>query len=360
MRVTDKSLLEQMRITDFDIDHRKKLLSFSPHDAAALLALKPFIDDQIDVIVDEFYEIQTSVPDIALLIGDADTLRRLRSAQRKYILDLFCGFYGLEYVNNRLRIGLVHKRIGVEPKLYLSAVHTLWDLLVRTISDGLTEGKDRQAALLALNKVLFFDITVVFETYIRSMVAEIESARNKSEVYAESLEVMVQERTQQLEEMARTDPLTGLLNRRFLMEDVMHAIHVAQRRGEALSLVYFDVNDFKEINDRNGHQYGDEVLRKIGGILLTIRRSEDTCYRYGGDEFCVLLSNCREQDARQQFCQRLDEEVAKHLESVTLSTGIAQTGPDNYEEAGKLLELADVRMYEAKRAYKDSRQAGAV
>ncbi|HCA26467.1 MAG TPA: GGDEF domain-containing protein, partial [Betaproteobacteria bacterium] len=187
-----------------------------------------------------------------------------------------------------------------------------------------------------------------------------ESARNKSEEYAESLEVMVQERTQQLEEMARTDPLTGLLNRRYLMEELSHAIHAAQRRGEALSLVYFDVNDFKEINDRNGHQYGDEVLRKIGGILLTIRRNEDRCYRYGGDEFCAVLSNCREQDAQEQFCQRLHEEIAKHLESVTLSTGISQTGPDNYEEASKLLELADARMYEAKRAYKASRQSGAV
>jgi hypothetical protein len=83
------------------------------------------IEPHIDALVDKFYTLQTGITEIALLIGDADTLTRLRAAQRRYILDLFSGLYDLEYVNNRLRIGLVHKRIGVEPKLYLAAINTL-------------------------------------------------------------------------------------------------------------------------------------------------------------------------------------------------------------------------------------------
>ena len=119
MNQTEQTLLEQMRITDFEVEHRKILFSFSNADAQLLLSCKPTIEQNIDSVVTEFYRMQTSVAEIALLIGDADTLARLRSAQRKYILDLFGGLYDLEYVNNRLRIGLVHKRIGVEPKLYL-------------------------------------------------------------------------------------------------------------------------------------------------------------------------------------------------------------------------------------------------
>ena len=114
---------------EFEVEHRKSLFSFFTEDAKLLLSCRRVIEENIESLVAEFYRQQTGVAEIALLIGDADTLARLRSAQRRYILDLFSGVYDLEYVNNRLRIGLVHKRIGVEPMLYLAAIHTLKDLL---------------------------------------------------------------------------------------------------------------------------------------------------------------------------------------------------------------------------------------
>lgn len=79
---------------------------------------------QSSEIVDEFYQRQVEDEEISLLIGDASTLNRLSNAQRKYIIDLFSGTYDSEYVNNRLRISMVHKHIGVEPKLYLK----LWSV----------------------------------------------------------------------------------------------------------------------------------------------------------------------------------------------------------------------------------------
>lgn len=134
MLQTEQTLFEQMRITELEIEFRKALFSFTQADVKALLSFKPIIEENIDKIVDDFYGLQTSVSEIALLIGDSDTLARLRTAQRRYVLDLFNGVYDLEYVNNRLRIGLVHKRIGVEPKLYLSAVHTLKELIYTVIN----------------------------------------------------------------------------------------------------------------------------------------------------------------------------------------------------------------------------------
>lgn len=358
MKKTDQTLLEQMRITDFEVEHRKILFSFSMADAQLLLSYKPIIEQHIDSVVTEFYRMQTSVAEISLLIGDADTLARLRSAQRRYILDLFEGLYDLEYVNNRLRIGLVHKRIGVEPKLYLSAIYTLKELLHRTIENEApaNTGIDIKAIIMALDKLLLFDVTLVFETYIRSLVSEIETSKDKAEHYARSMEDKVKERTRQLEEMSRTDALTGLLNVRHLHDIVTTALRGAQRRSEPVTAIYIDVNDFKQINDTQGHQRGDEILRIVGRAIKGTARLEDSCIRYGGDEFFIIMANCQEDQAKDIFVERLIQRIKDELDDVTISIGVAQTGPNEYVDASALIRLADERMYIAKQAHKNAGQ----
>lgn len=190
----------QMQITDREIIRRKEFLRLGSEEIALLVSCKPFIEEDIDAIVDDFYEVQTSVEEIALLIGDADTLKRLHTAQRKYVLDLFSGFTDIEYVNNRLRIGLVHKRIGVEPKLYLSAVKTLKDIIYKALERRIVDTVVLAKTYQALDRLLYFDITLVFDTYIRSLLSEVETAKARVETYAASLEVLVAERTRQLEE----------------------------------------------------------------------------------------------------------------------------------------------------------------
>lgn len=357
MKQTEQTLLEQMRITEFEVEHRKTLFSFTAEDTAALVACRPLIEKTIDTVVEEFYRLQTSVTEIALLIGDSDTLGRLRSAQRRYVQDLFSGVYDLEYVNNRLRIGLVHKRIGVEPKLYLSAIHTLKQLLARMLSETIPHETERLAALSALDKLMLFDVTLVFDTYIRSLVSEIETAKDRSERYARIMEEKVKERTSQLDELSRTDALTGLLNHRQFEETVTKSLRFAQRRMEPLTAVYLDVNEFKTINDTQGHQRGDEVLRAIGKIIKTISRADDTCFRAGGDEFCVIMTNCTEPEARDRFVARLNEAVAQGLEGVSVSCGIAQTGPVDFVDANTLIRVADDRMYQVKHAYRSHKRA---
>lgn len=353
MKQTDQSLLEQMRITDFDVEQRKALFSFTASDVQVLLSCKGVIEQNIDTLVAEFYQLQTSIPEIALLIGDADTLARLRSAQRRYILDLFSGLYDLEYVNNRLRIGLVHKRIGVEPKLYLSGIHTLKSLLHKIILKEIPSDDERNRANSALEKIFLIDITLVFDTYIRSMLSEIETAKNKSEQYARSMEEKVKERTRQLEEMSRTDALTGLLNVRHMQDILTSTLRSAQRRCEPVSVIYIDINDFKLINDTHGHQRGDEILRIVSKAIKESAREEDICFRYGGDEFCVILANCREDQADEFYVTRLINQVNQQLDDLTLSIGISQTGPDQYTDATELIRMADKKMYAAKQALKN-------
>ncbi len=350
IKPTDQSLVEQMRITEFEIEHRKALISLTDADVDVLISCKPTIEKHVDEIIDCFYRHQTSIPEIALLIGDADTLDRLRAAQRRYILDLFSGLYDLEYVNNRCRIGLVHKRIGVEPKLYLSGVLCLKALLRTTIDKHFTNEETRREVEIALDKLLMFDITLIFETYIRNLVAEIETAKAKSDSYAMSLEEKVRARTQQLDELSRHDPLTNLLNTRQLNEILIKAKRRAQRRHEPITVVYIDINNFKVVNDTEGHQRGDEVLQSVGHAISGCARLEDYCFRYGGDEFFVILTNCTAQQAHDIYVAVLEKKM--QTLNISLSIGIAETGPTHFIDEALLIKQADENMYLTKQANK--------
>jgi diguanylate cyclase (GGDEF)-like protein len=354
MKNTDKRLIEQMRITDLEITYRKDLFSLTADDIECLKNAKPVIEDELNMIVERFYQLQTAIPDIALLIGDADTLHRLHNAQKSYILDLFSGYYDIEYVNNRLRIGLVHKRIGVKPKLYLAAILALKKLLIAHLKEKITDQEKHTTAIQALEKLLMFDVSLVFDTYIRSLVSEIEISKRKSEQYANLLELKVKERTEQLEMLSMTDTLTGFLNRRHFDELIVQALRAAQRRDEPITLAYIDINDFKIINDTQGHREGDEILQQVASVLKTASRTEDLCFRYGGDEFCIVMSNCTIDDAQKIWGKRVIQILEQSKNSPKLSIGYAQTGPHEYLSFEKLIDQADSEMYAEKARMKEA------
>lgn len=337
-----------MKISDVEILHRMQLLNLNKDELSLLSNNKLLIEENIDMIVDEFYQKQTEIDEISLLIGDADTLRRLRSAQKKYVMDLFSGNYDSEYVNNRLRIGLVHKRIGVEPKLYLSAVKTLKDIITKALKKIITKHEILESTLGALDKLFYFDTTLVFDTYIDSLIGEIESAKNKTETYARSLEEKVAERTQQLEEQAQKDPLTNLYNQRAMQEFLRRDLSISKRRQVKLSLVYFDVDKFKNINDTFGHLKGDEVLQNIGQAVLNNIRGTDIACRYGGDEFCIILPECDSDEAK-KICEKIVKEFCDRYPDFSISIGIAETDPDESIDGDTLIKRADEKMYQAKK-----------
>jgi len=257
-RPTERTLADQLGLHHMEVARRKEILGFTPADVIALAAARPVIEEQLEPIVAEFYERQTAIEEISLIIGDAETLRRLRAAQREYIRDLFSGFYDADYVNNRLRIGQVHKRLGVEPKYYLSGIKALKDILRATIKSRLENAQVIAATLEALDKLLHFDTALVFDTYIRSMLLELEAARERAVRYAHSLEERVAERTRELAEMSRIDALTDLLNQRAFVEELRRELARAKRNAAPLALIYFDIDGFKTVNDAHGHQRGDD------------------------------------------------------------------------------------------------------
>ena len=356
MSSLDKTLAEQLHVTDREIENRKALLGFTSKDAEILLTHKPFITQYIDGVVTNFYDKQTQVSEISLLIGDAETLRRLQSAMRRYILELFDGHYDADYVNKRLRIGKVHQRIGVSPKLYIAAIHQLQSVLSNTVdmhSFGDEHNLEAHQLKAALNKLLMFDIQFVFDTYISSLVSEVDNAKEELRGYASSLEATIAERTQELEDLSRTDALTGLFNQRAFYEFLRRDLGLSERYQEPLSLIYFDLNGFKALNDSKGHKAGDDSLIAIGKATQEAIRDTDVGCRYGGDEFCIILPRTAASEA-----ERIAERLIKCFKklagktAISFSIGIADTGPEEFMDADSLVAMADQLMYKSKAKFK--------
>ena len=164
--LTDQTLMDQMKITEREIGLRKELFDITAHDEAALRGYRDSVVGELDQIVGEFYAEQVQNSEIAMIIGDAETLRRLQGMMRRYVTELFQGNYNTDYVNNRLRIGKIHHRLGVTPKLYLSAIKLLHDILKRVVDQvqSSATNAEKERCKDAVHKVLQFDTHLVFDT----------------------------------------------------------------------------------------------------------------------------------------------------------------------------------------------------
>jgi diguanylate cyclase (GGDEF)-like protein len=155
----------------------------------------------------------------------------------------------------------------------------------------------------------------------------------------------------ELETTAVTDKLTQLGNRRAFDDHLLRELSRASRHSEALSLAFIDVDHFKAINDKQGHQAGDEVLAKLGEILKTVRL-EDRSFRLGGDEFAIVMPRTTVSEAK-LLAERVRSAVQKGLPDITLSIGIADTF-DGVYEAELLRANADAALYLGKEQGRDA------
>ena len=203
-----------------------------------------------------------------------------------------------------------------------------------------------------LNKIFMFDIQLVFDTYIASLVSEVETAKNELESYAQRLEEQVAERTAQLKELSRKDELTGLFNQRGFYEHLRREAANAERHLEDLSLAYFDLDGFKILNDTQGHVFGDTLLALVGKVLRENLREIDIACRYGGDEFCIIMPRTALDDAKMVVERIIDSFKQENNTNVSFSIGITSTGSNAMTDSDSLLKEADALMYKAKAKYK--------
>ena len=156
-----------------------------------------------------------------------------------------------------------------------------------------------------------------------------------------------------LRELSITDDLTRLYNMRHFCFQVQLEMGRANRYGHALSLLLLDVDEFKGYNDTYGHLEGDQILINLGEVIRECLRKSDTAYRYGGDEFMVLLPETRASEAlkvaeriRVRFVSANSYPLHDRSTNPTLSVGVAEYRPD--ETLSKFIRKADETMYEAK------------
>jgi diguanylate cyclase (GGDEF)-like protein len=208
---------------------------------------------------------------------------------------------------------------------------------------------------------------VTFLTVIISIllvnIRQRKAAQLKLKQFNTQLETIVHQRTQELEhrnealeaasvrmeELANTDRLTGLHNRRAAMEDVTAFIHRFNIDFQPLALAILDVDLFKKINDTFGHQVGDEVLVTLAKTFKKGLRPSDRVYRWGGEEFLLVFPNTAE-DLAFTVCERLRLNIAKinipSVPKVTVSLGLASFNSGNNFDL--ILQLADEALYRAK------------
>lgn len=161
---------------------------------------------------------------------------------------------------------------------------------------------------------------------------------------------------ERLREQAVTDELTGLPNRRYAMERIGQEWSASERRASPLSCMVIDLDGFKQINDRCGHERGDEVLRLVAATIKECVRAEDIVCRIGGDEFLVICPDAA-LDSVLACGERLVERVRQlgvgaNGHPFGLSIGAAERQSDIADQAG-LISLADKGMYRAKRGGKN-------
>lgn len=156
-----------------------------------------------------------------------------------------------------------------------------------------------------------------------------------------------------LRELANSDPLTGLNNRRFFLQIASIEFENARRRGTALSFCMIDIDHFKMVNDSHGHDVGDETLKMVASVLKNNLRKTDVVGRIGGEEFAVLLSGTGMDEAVETAERLLDAVRGKTVETcnkkvrVTVSIGVASMSQQT-REVETLLKFADKALYTAK------------
>lgn len=177
---------------------------------------------------------------------------------------------------------------------------------------------------------------------------------NRQSRYLRAIEADYRDKLDRAEREARTDSLTGVWNRRMILEELENEVNRSNRKNHPLGVMMLDLNDFKRINDEHGHLVGDTVLEEVGQRLDRLMRGYDRIGRYGGDEFLIVLET-----ANLRTCRTVAKRIEDHLHrtitingslnlSIKTSLGFTVKSEEETVSAEALIGRADTALYRAK------------
>lgn len=450
------------QIGEAEIDLRLAYLKYTAEDQSVLNQAWDYIQSCSQHNIDRFYAHVGAFAETGSYIQDGRQLERLRGMQQHYLRELFCAPVDVAYVENRLRVGMVHHHIGLEPHWYLGSCSQLLSEITHSLAPILTEDpRFYAAAMQSVVKRLFFDMGIAMNAYVftdRHALSKSSSSLRESEALLSEAHDLAQlarwelllpegplngcpraqemlhlEQTQEnngyerlrywvnpadraevdaafastlssgvtydvryrvehpgyplrmlrergrallengkpvrvvgtvqdislqisqlsrIEQLALFDDLTHLPNRASFLGNLERHLIDAGRTREPFSLLFIDLDDFKEINDTRGHSVGDEVLVEVARRLKESLHPREMVARLGGDEF-VVLTPARDRENATVAAARFSAAIARpmwigpSMVGIRASIGIAIC-PEDGHKSGLLLRNADIAMYAAK------------
>ncbi|MBL0225775.1 MAG: diguanylate cyclase [Geobacteraceae bacterium] len=289
-----------------------------------------------------------------LIIDDSDAVRE-RIIKTLESFDLFSRYYeaedGLEGFKKLLSSPVDIILCDLEmPRIdgfkFLSMMKSRPDLQDTPVI-MLTGRDDRDLRIKCLEQGASDYVTKPFD-------AEELVARVRVHLKIKNLQDDLKRTNELLLELSNTDHLTGLFNRRYLMESLGKEVQRSLRKGGNLSLIILDIDHFKQVNDQYGHLQGDIVLQKVALLLQKELRAYDTAARYGGEEFIAVLPDARLDEAifvadrvrTSVQANRFSGELSKL--SLTISLGVAMFSKQTCKSEDDFIKLADDALYRAK------------
>ncbi|MBZ0057681.1 bifunctional diguanylate cyclase/phosphodiesterase [Leclercia adecarboxylata] len=193
-----------------------------------------------------------------------------------------------------------------------------------------------------LGVMIFFQNRNILKAHlqVKSLAEELQKSKEKLQIQNTQLEYDVYH-----------DSLTGMNNRQLFWENIKKVIQTAEKNGESVAVMLFDLDRFKEINDTYGHDVGDMLLRQISDRLVSMSLTADTLYRLGGDEFAFLSSGLTESSAvsrARQICASINQPYTIYNTIINIATCVGIVISDTERRSDYLYKFADLALYEAK------------
>jgi diguanylate cyclase (GGDEF)-like protein len=316
-------------------------LDRSDHQLAKCLHFEVLIPN-LNSITDAFYHYVLHQPELTIFIDSAERLASLKETHREYLKTLGMGFDTEDYFKHRLMVGFTHARIGLPLSYYFAAYRYLTEIIIKHIPLKIIQpGVSSEDLILFINKITSFDMTLAIDVYHESKVQRL----------VESLDELEGEKMQ-LSEQVQVDSLTQVSSRLSLMDILARTLAQADADNRPVTIAMLDLDNFKSVNDSYGHLVGDQLLTQVALRILGQVRERDTVGRYGGDEFILVFPETRYEIAL-QIAERIRQSIDENNFQIddlslhsTISIGLVKYKPN--ESVTRLIERADVTMYEAK------------